>query len=302
MIEVHEFRNFETGLSITLDNASDKKYRQPFKNSEEHYKNHFYIVSMNQQPNMTTSASCASPRSLLVGKWTSQNDLVVQRPTNHKRTTKQRTTKSEASVACGVESAVIRAGPFDFDPPPPPPPSTETPLRFLRAGKNDAAEGRRRYEMTLAWRRKVGMDYQIRSPNPKFELIKRHYPQYYHLRGRNNEPVWYERPAGVNLKALREEAKVTVDELLLHYATMTEFGWQCLEQDDFAQSITVIDMEGVRLKDFVGEVVDFTRKCSASTGDHYPERAGHVIIANVPSWFKCEHRQNIASLIHLLLQ
>lgn len=179
---------------------------------------------------------------------------------------------------------VVRTAPLDLSPPSPP---SELPLRFLRAGKNDVAEGRRRYEMTLAWRKEIGMDHQIRIPNPNFELVKEHYPQYFHLRGRNNEPVWYERPAGVNLKALRELG-VGVDELLLHYATMTEFGWQFNELDDMARSITVIDMEGVRLADFAGEVVDFTRKCSVSTGDHYPERAGHVIIVNVPYWFSGE--------------
>ncbi|KAI2498357.1 Sec14p-like protein [Fragilaria crotonensis] len=76
----------------------------------------------------------------------------------------------------------------------PPPPPQELPLRFLRAGKNDPIEGRRRYEQTLAWRKEYGMDQIIKSPHPYFELIKQHYPQFFHLRGRNNEPVWYERP------------------------------------------------------------------------------------------------------------
>lgn len=128
------------------------------------------------------------------------------------------------------------------------------------------------------------MDHIIKSAQPDFEFIKQHYPQYFHLRGRNNEPVWYEKPAAVNLKALRKGG-VGIDRLLRHYAMITEFGWQYLETDDLGRSITVIDMEGIRLTDFVGEVVDFTRKCSANTGDHYPERAGYVFVINVPYWF-----------------
>ena len=41
----------------------------------------------------------------------------------------------------------------------PPPPPRELPDRFLRAGKMDPSEGRRRYEATLAWRREQRMDY-----------------------------------------------------------------------------------------------------------------------------------------------
>jgi CRAL/TRIO domain len=168
-----------------------------------------------------------------------------------------------------------------FDPPPPP---NELPLRFLRAGKDDPIEGRRRYEQTLAWRKEYGMDTIIKSPHQFFELIKQHYPQYFHLRGRNNEPVWYEKPPAVNLKALMSSG-VDLDGLLRHYAMVTEFGWQYLEPDDMARSITVIDLEGIKMTDFVGDVVDFTKKCSAFTGQHYPERAGYVFVINVPYWF-----------------
>lgn len=40
-----------------------------------------------------------------------------------------------------------------------PPPPMELPDRFLRAGKMDPSEGRRRYEATLAWRREQRMDF-----------------------------------------------------------------------------------------------------------------------------------------------
>ena len=166
----------------------------------------------------------------------------------------------------------------------PPPPPKELPLRFLRAGKNDPIEGKRRYEQTLAWRKDYDMDHIIKSPHPHFELIKQHYPQFFHLRGRNNEPVWYERPPGVNLKALLS-AGVDLDALLRHYAMVTEFGWQYLCPDDMGRSITVIDLDGIKMTDFVGDVVDFTKKCSAFTGSHYPERAGYVFVINVPYWF-----------------
>eukprot|EP00543_Licmophora_paradoxa_P013420 CAMPEP_0202460356 /NCGR_PEP_ID=MMETSP1360-20130828/43384_1 /ASSEMBLY_ACC=CAM_ASM_000848 /TAXON_ID=515479 /ORGANISM="Licmophora paradoxa, Strain CCMP2313" /LENGTH=169 /DNA_ID=CAMNT_0049081965 /DNA_START=350 /DNA_END=859 /DNA_ORIENTATION=+ len=67
---------------------------------------------------------------------------------------------------------------------------------------------------------------------------------------------------------------------------VTEFGWQVLERSDTAQGITVIDLKGIRMTDFVGECVDFVRRASAFTGAHYPERAGCVFVIHVPTWFQ----------------
>ena len=114
---------------------------------------------------------------------------------------------------------------------------------------------------------------------------KQHYPHYYHLKGRNGEPVFFELPPKTNLQAMRKGG-VDLPSLLRHYAMVTEFQWQFVERDDFARSITVIDLEGMRMTDFVGECVDYVRKCSEFTGQHYPERAGTVLVINVPGWFK----------------
>jgi hypothetical protein len=67
---------------------------------------------------------------------------------------------------------------------------------------------------------------------------------------------------------------------------ITEFHWQVLDRNDLGNSIYIIDLKGIRLTDFVGECVDFVRKASEFTGQHYPERAGFVFVVNVPSWFK----------------
>jgi hypothetical protein len=173
----------------------------------------------------------------------------------------------------------------DFTPLCAPRPPTDLPLRFLRAGKGDPVEGRRRYEATLQWRNENRIDAILQDAHPQFELIKRHYPHFYHLRGRNNEPVFFELPPKVNLQAMREGG-VDLKSLLHHYAMVTEFQWQHVERDDFAVSITVLDLEGVRMMDFVGECVDYVRKSSDFTGQHFPERAGCVLVINVPGWFR----------------
>jgi hypothetical protein len=167
---------------------------------------------------------------------------------------------------------------------PSPPPPKELPLRFLRAGKNDPIEGRRRYEATLQWRRDNNIDTILLESHPNFTLIKKHYPHYYHLRGRNGEPVFFERPPKTNLQALKSGG-IDLQSLVRHYTMVTEFQWQFIERDDLARSITVLDLDGMRMRDFVGECVEYVKMCSSFTGQHYPERAGHVIVINVPRWF-----------------
>lgn len=167
---------------------------------------------------------------------------------------------------------------------PPDPPST-LPLRFLRAGKNDSIEGWRRYRATLQWRQEERLDTILREAFPFFSLIKHHYPHFYHGRGRRNEPVFYEMPARANLPALRR-AGVTVEQMLRHYTLVTEFQWQVLEPNDLAKSITVIDLVGIRLGDFVGDTVRFVKAASRMTAQHFPERAGCVFLLHVPAWFR----------------
>jgi len=165
-----------------------------------------------------------------------------------------------------------------------PPPPKELPVRFLRAGKGDPIEGQRRYEATLQWRKENNIDSILFEAHPMFEMVKQHYPHFFHLRGKQGEPVFFEQPPKTDLAALRASG-MDLKRLVRHYAMVTEFGWQFVERNDFARAITVLDLEGMRMMDFAGEVIEYVKMCSEFTGQHYPERAGHVIVVNVPRWF-----------------
>lgn len=172
-----------------------------------------------------------------------------------------------------------------------PPPEVElgpddpVPLRFQRAGKGDEEEGRRRFLATLDWRERHEINDCLYQARPHFELIKNHYPHYFHGFGLESQPVFYERPPKTDLKALRKGG-VDLKSLLKHYAMVTEFGWQYLARDDLQRSVYIIDLEGMGMYDFVGECKDFVQQASEFTSQHYPERAGVVLVINVPYWFK----------------
>merc|ERR1712113_748118 len=86
------------------------------------------------------------------------------------------------------------------------------------------------------------------------------------------------------LDALKSHG-IEMEGLLRHYAICTEYMWKNIEDSETGKSIYVIDLEGIGLRDFAGEVVDFVKRASSFTADHYPERSGGIFIVNVPSWF-----------------
>ena len=190
---------------------------------------------------------------------------------------------------------------------PPPPPDASVPSqppphsqprrgsveeRFVRAEGGDRAAGLRRLEETLRWREEEGMDTILQSSHPSYGLIKQHYPHCYHLRGRRGEPVYYERPAGLNLAALRAGG-LGVQDLLRHYALVTEYCWGMLEQAQdgpASRSIYVLDLGGCRLRDLAGDVARFVLEAAALTSRHYPERSGTILVLNPPGWLHLAFR------------
>ena len=78
---------------------------------------------------------------------------------------------------------------------------------------------------------------------------------------------------------------VTVDVLLRHFALCTEYMWRCLDPTEDGRSIYVIDLDGMRLRDFVGDVITFVKRATDFTSKHYPERSGSIFVVNVPPWF-----------------
>mmetsp|Transcript_444 Transcript_444/g.623 ORF Transcript_444/g.623 Transcript_444/m.623 type:complete len:562 (+) Transcript_444:248-1933(+) len=158
------------------------------------------------------------------------------------------------------------------------------PFRFIRATKGDIAASKARWAETCAWRQKLGMDTVLAEPHPKIKVIKQNYPHYFHLRGKNNECCYYEKPPKMNLPELRKQG-VQLEDLLRHYATCCEYMWTEIESSEDGKSIYVIDLDGIGIRDFAGEVVDFVKRASSFTADHYPERSGSIFIINVPSWF-----------------
>eukprot|EP00752_Nemacystus_decipiens_P007295 g6527.t1 len=159
------------------------------------------------------------------------------------------------------------------------------PGRYLRGCAGDVVEAERRWRLTLEWRAQERIDEVLREPQPHFEVIKRHYPHFIHRRARNGCPVWIELPGRIDLPAIRS-AGVSPEALQRHYVFVTEYMWGILEPDfENGQAVTVLDVQGLGMRDLAGEALGFVKQATAIVQDHYVERSNKMFIVNAPSYF-----------------
>jgi hypothetical protein len=69
--------------------------------------------------------------------------------------------------------------------------------RFIDGCPGDLEEAKRRWRITLQWRKEFGTDEILEKPHKFFDLIKDSYPHWYCLEGRTGQPVYYERSGQV---------------------------------------------------------------------------------------------------------
>ena len=69
--------------------------------------------------------------------------------------------------------------------------------RFIDGCPGDLGEAKRRWRITLQWRKDFGTDEMLEKPHKFFDLIKDSYPHWYCCEGRTGQPVYYERSGQV---------------------------------------------------------------------------------------------------------
>lgn len=69
--------------------------------------------------------------------------------------------------------------------------------RFIDGCPGDLEEAKRRWRITLQWRKDFGTDEILEKPHKFFDLIKDSYPSWYCCEGRTGQPVYYERSGQV---------------------------------------------------------------------------------------------------------
>ncbi len=65
--------------------------------------------------------------------------------------------------------------------------------------------------------------------------------------------MYYEQPGKINLSALKR-AGLGLEELVRHYMFITEYLWKVVEPSETGRTVSVLDIAGIGMSDFGGEV------------------------------------------------
>jgi len=175
---------------------------------------------------------------------------------------------------------------------------TSVPERFLQAAGGDHKKALQNWTETFSFRQTYKLDDILTQPHPHFHSIKALYPHFYHKRSKRGYSVYYDAPGAMNVKMM-ENLQLTVNDLFWHYLYLSEFLWKEIDTSESAMVLSIIDLKGVAATDVAnnGKVLEYIRRVSDCSRNHYPNRSYLIFMINVPMWFSFIWRHVISPLL-----